>query len=397
MPKSKDFVLTILISTDWDIQHRKHLLKEVFIKTSEWADIVVVQQPVCIIGHFITKFRRKIIGLLIGDYKTKIIESGAVLFTPIIIFNYALWLKIKIFAEIDTFLMSYQLNRFLSKNYHNQKIVLNVFHPSHYVLLKKMQYDYLIYDFYDNFDYDSQGEKLVLESRYNDLLIKKCNLILCLSHITYNRAKILNKNTYFLRSGNNFKELSKNYDNVNPPELENIKTPIVGYLGNIRDWMDFDLLDKLICTNKDVTFVFIGFLNRDSKKQFKMLLKHHNAKWIPYLQQELVSPYLFRFSAGLIPFKTNKFMEGVFPNKFLEYLSAGVPVITTQLPELIEFKDIIGYASNHDDFIKYCKDAIDGNYNKYKNIYIKIAKENTWEKKSLQLNEVLKDMVKQTN
>lgn len=382
------YVQVILISTDWSLQHRKHLLIEYFHTSKKWADNVIIQQPVCLLGHLFTQFKRKIIGLFKGKYRTIRIENDAWLYTPVIIFNYALWLKFPMLAKIDSFMMKVQINRFVRKNFSLQKVIFWVFYPCHLFLTESVKHDYLVYDFYDNFDFHPDGALLPREKLFNDRLITESDLVLCLSKITYQRAYSINKNTRYFRSGNDFETIS-NSEKKEIPGLLNNKTKVIGFLGNIRHWMDFGLLDKLINDLPNYYFVFIGFLNRDSKNSFNKLLQYSNVICFPYMEQREAASYLKRFNVGIIPFKINDFMKGVFPNKFLEYMAAGVPTVTTALPDLEEYRNIIGFAKSNDEFVNQCRSAAEGEYDQYKGLYRKIASENSWQHRSTILNDIV--------
>lgn len=389
----KKYVLAIFISTDWNIQHRKYFLNEIIDRTSEWADNVIIQQPVCLVGHLFTKFKQKILGLIKGNYKTKTIGPGCFLFTPIIVFNYSLWLKFRLLSKIDTLLLSIQFNNFIKKYFSQQKIILEVFHPFFYNLLSKLKYDFLIYDYYDNFDYLSDGKWSEIDSHYNSLLLNSCDIVICSANTMYNRAFSINKNSYYIPNGNSFDLLSKNDKFTLFPDIFNNNKKIIGFIGNIRNWIDFELISELLDEINYANIVFIGYLNKESKRFINKLISCENFKWLPYMDMSKAAAYVREFGVGIIPFKINKYMEGVFPNKFFEYMAAGVPIVTTALKELEKYSDIIGYSRDNDEFISNCKSALKGDFDgKIKNYKI-IAQENSWNIRADVVDRKLKQLV----
>jgi hypothetical protein len=89
----------------------------------------------------------------------------------------------------------------------------------------------------------------------------------------------------------------------------------------------------------------------------------------------------------------NIYMEGVFPNKFFEYMAANVPIVTTALVELKKYSDIIGYSNSNEEFILNCEAALEGKFvDKIKN-YKNIAKENSWANRADVVNSKLKQMI----
>src|SRR5690606_19701966 len=64
--------------------------------------------------------------------------------------------------------------------------------------------------------------------------------------------------------------------------------------------------------------------------------------------------YAAAFDVGLIPFAVNELTTAVNPIKLREYLSAGLPVVSTELPELVPFANRPGtrLVSSRDDFVE---------------------------------------------
>jgi hypothetical protein len=391
MENINKYLNLIFISNDWKIFHRKHLYSELFLNLSAWSEIVIVQHAVGLIGHFFTQFRQKILGLLQGNYKTTQIQNKVHIFTPVILFHYGFMLKDNIFSKIDVFLMSFQLKRYIKKNYSNRKIIIWVHVPNMLPVLKKIKYAHLIYDYLDNIDYSSNGKFNETVCLKNNELIKKSDIVICTAKILYSKAKEINSASFLINNGNDYKTLSNFSVQLRNTELSALDKPIIGYLGGIRDWLDFELLNYVIQNLPDVYFVFIGLIYRDGKNDFKKIVKHKNVLWIKYKQQNELPGYLRKFSAGLIPFKINEFMKGVFPNKFYEYMACEIPIISTALPDLKVYSDIIGYCYNKEDFLHECKEAINGKFTEQVKKYSEIAKENSWEKKASIINNILNE------
>lgn len=227
----------------------------------------------------------------------------------------------------------------------------------------------------------------------NNELIKISDVVFCTTEFLYDLSIKYNKNSFYITNGNNYEFLS---DNIK--EKASIILPIkgaktIGYLGGIRDWIDFELLDYVIKKMSNVNFMFIGIIYESARKNMKKILNYSNVIWIDFVQPDQLLPYLSHFNAGIIPFRTNKFFKSVFPNKFFEYLALKIPVITTNLPELKKYGKYIGYSYDKESFLKNCEIALNGFFDEYKNQYSKIAKDNSWTRKTEEISFIVKQFI----
>jgi glycosyltransferase involved in cell wall biosynthesis len=389
----KKFVHLVFIFSEWDIDPRKHLYREVILKSGEWSDFVIVQHAIGLIGHFLTRFKQKILGLISGKYKTRTVENGVVIFTPVILFHYGFWLKNNVFSKIDLLLIKYQLNKLIARNFPDSKVVLWMHLPFMYALVEKIRHDYLVYDLQDNIDYNAKGIETPTLGMFARSLIRRSNLVICTSSILYNSAVKINPYSILINNGNEFKTLSIQIHEEKITEISTINKKIIGYLGGIRDWLDFELINYIIQNLPHVCFVFIGILYKNSRKEFSEILKYDNVLWVKYKEQTELPYYLRKFSAGIIPFKINEYNKAVFPNKFFEYMACEVPIITTSLPDLQRFSDIVGYSNNKEQFLNYCTEALNGSFSEKIKSYSQIAFENSWEKRAEKIDKALKEII----
>jgi glycosyltransferase involved in cell wall biosynthesis len=126
-----------------------------------------------------------------------------------------------------------------------------------------------------------------------------------------------------------------------PPDLPNNK-PIVGYVGAVYPWFDFNLLNYLCQELPYLNFVVIGKDHPDVKYEIEKLKAHQNFHFLGYRDYRTTPKYLHNFSVAIIPFKGNILTEAVDPVKLYEYSAAGVPTICTNFSDDLDmFKDFI--------------------------------------------------------
>jgi GT2 family glycosyltransferase len=85
----------------------------------------------------------------------------------------------------------------------------------------------------------------------------------------------------------------------------------------------------------------------------------------------------------MIPFKINPLTEATNPVKFFEYLSAGKPVVSVPLPELLPYagEGVVSLASSATDMVAAVEEALRTNSPEAVAQRQRVARQNTWEER----------------
>ncbi len=110
--------------------------------------------------------------------------------------------------------------------------------------------------------------------------------------------------------------------------------PVVGFVGMIDAWVDVELFAGIARRHPDAHVVVVGHA-RVPTGHLDGIPNLHLLGRKPFAE---LPAYLRTFDVALIPFLVNDLTLAVNPIKLREYLSAGVPVVTTALPELAPFR-----------------------------------------------------------
>lgn len=119
-----------------------------------------------------------------------------------------------------------------------------------------------------------------------------------------------------------------------PSDLPEPGRPIVGFIGLIDTWIDLQLFIDIARRHPDADVVLIG-ASRVPMDALAGLPNVHLLGRKPFAE---LPAYLKACDVTLVPFLVNDLTLAVNPIKLREYLSAGVPVVTTALPELLPFR-----------------------------------------------------------
>jgi glycosyltransferase involved in cell wall biosynthesis len=125
-----------------------------------------------------------------------------------------------------------------------------------------------------------------------------------------------------------------------PRDLVALPGPLVGYVGLIDDYLDLELLVRVADRLQEGTLVLVGAANTDVS-----MLRHDRIKLLGVRPYESIPAYIAGFDCCLIPFQVNPLTVAVNPIKLREYLAAGRPVVSTPLPEVSQYGDVVTIAS----------------------------------------------------
>lgn len=156
----------------------------------------------------------------------------------------------------------------------------------------------------------------------------------------------------------------------------------IGFVGNIRDWIDKDLLKKIIEKMPNWKFYFVGNIEENMKSFVSEILSlYDNVFYEGRMEREEARKVYQRFTCVIIPYKQDAFTAATRPIKIVESVMAGTPVVTIPVNGYQE-NEFIRFATTEFEFknviLEYEKSGIDRN----SEIYRKFMIDNSWKKKA---------------
>ena len=296
----------------------------------------------------------------------------------------------KLNVKICSTLINRRLKEGNIKNY-----ILWFYDPESVFYLKYLNPTIACYDCVDEFSampsYNSQ-KKIDRLLKLEKLLVKKCDIVFTTSNNLYSEKKKYNSKTFLVENVGDFKHFYKT-TKVKPINLKQIppNKKNIGFIGALDSYkVDYELLEWLSIRQPDWNFILIGSkLNilekeihlKGSKNIFFLGIKKY--KDLPY--------YAANFDICIIPYKINDYTKNVFPIKVFEYLATGKPVVSTNLPSIRKYKDVIFISDDYLDFENKIKIALVNNNISNKEKRLQIAYKNSWESRSEKLIKIVKE------
>ncbi|WP_039764745.1 MULTISPECIES: glycosyltransferase [unclassified Caldicellulosiruptor] len=278
------------------------------------------------------------------------------------------------------------------QNFDLKSPIIWTYMPNTVDLLEYLPYGFLVYDCIDKHS-EFQGfiNKQVVEEM-EDELAKKSNVVFTTAEGLYNKLKNLNPKTYLVPNGAEFEHFNKAATKAPVPEsMKNIPHPIFGFVGVIHTWIDTQLIEYLASKRKDWSFVLIGPVG--AGVSVDNLKKYKNVYMLGRIDHQILPQYVAQFDVCLNLFKINKLSENVSPLKFYEYLATGKPIVSTSMPQVEEFPDVVYIGKDYDEVLQKCEEAIselkDGSNEKMLK-RVEYARLTSWDSRVSQIIEILK-------
>jgi glycosyltransferase involved in cell wall biosynthesis len=131
------------------------------------------------------------------------------------------------------------------------------------------------------------------------------------------------------------------------PLLRRIRRPVFGFHGLFQAIIDFELIGEVARRRPEWSFVFIG----QPYGNFRPPATAPNVHYLPGQPYNAMPSFIRGFDVCMIPYKVDARTLAANPVKLREYLASGKPVISTRLPEVLIYDDVVRFASTAEEFI----------------------------------------------
>ena len=221
-------------------------------------------------------------------------------------------------------------------------------------------------------------------------LCRKSDLVITTSMVLQEKKKGWNPNTILVTHGVDFNHFNRavTQNLACPEELKNIPRPRLGFFGLIRDWVDVDLLRQIAKKRQEWHFVLIG--DADSSIDLNKYKETQNMHFLGRKLYQDLPAFCRHLDLGLIPFKVNELTHAVNPIKLREYLSAGLPVVSTPMPEVKKYDHLVKLADTPHSMEQAISNFLDlENFDEKQATRISAMSKETWQAKIELINRFL--------
>lgn len=346
---NKDII--IFSSDDWGWKTSKYQLSVRFARNNRvlFVSSIGFRAPTAStqdLSRIFKKFKSFIRGV-------KKIENNVYVLTPLVL----PFKKLPFVESINRVLLFIQINYAKLKLGITNPFVF-VFSQNWYGFVKNLPRKILIYycvDDHSSFKGIDAEQFALLDKKMSQM----ADLIICSARTIYDLKKSYNESSYYLPHGVNydlFSSVLSDNSLIVASDISEISKPVLGFWGHISyDWVDVELLKYIAERKPEWNLILIGKYSL-AENEFE---GYTNIHVIGEKKFEELPSYCKGITIGLIPFIKSKLTDNCNPLKLYEYLAAGLPVVSTDIPEVRQYGELIAVAKTKEDFLAGCEKTLE--------------------------------------
>jgi glycosyltransferase involved in cell wall biosynthesis len=208
-------------------------------------------------------------------------------------------------------------------------------------------------DEFSEFTGANRAAILSLEQR----LMDKSDCVIVSSAPLFETKRGRNPNTFLVTHGVDAPHFRKACDPQTPipTDIQSVSKPVIGFFGLIADWVDLGLIRFLAASRPQWTFVLIG----KAATNLKPVEGISNVRLLGQKPYDLLPAYAKAFDVAVLPFVINELTLAANPLKLREYLAAGLPVVSSAIPEAERLKDKLHIARDAAEWLEIIQRIVD--------------------------------------
>jgi glycosyltransferase involved in cell wall biosynthesis len=226
-------------------------------------------------------------------------------------------------------------------------------------------------------------------------LFRTVDLVFTGGHSLYRAKRRLHPRTYPFPSSVDASHFMRARDLAEPDDQVDIPAPRIGFFGVIDERMDLDLIAGLAAARPDRHFIFIGPIVKIPESS---LPRGPNVHYLGTRAYADLPAYLAGWQVAMLPFARNEATRFISPTKVPEYLAAGLPVVSTSIPDVVSVfgkRGLVWIADSVPKFASAIELALRDDSGRRHEKVAEYLKETSWDRTWSQMRELLEETIRQ--
>ena len=397
MIEQYDFV--VFLDADWGTTSRKnrqHFLVAALAHRLEGkCNFLAVERPVCPVTD---PFRKRTRFLDWLRRRRGLRREGANLFvcTPFVWLHNVLAARVPGLTRANRWILGLQIGQLTRRlGLRRGGLVAWIHHPYQMEDMGLAREQFLIYDCYDNYFSAARGRRLADLRRREAAILGRAHLVLVTSEQLQQAMASRARRAHLLPNGVDvelFAQAMRSSTQV-PADLCGLPRPVVGFVGRITPRVDFALLAGIASRHPDWTFVMLGPEDSDGplagEAGYLDLRSAANVHFLGPRPYEQLPAYLKGFDVCTIPYVLTEFNLGSCPLKLFEYMAAGKPIVSVDIPQVAHFEPLVRVAKTAAQFDGAIADSLDADPESVRRKSLALVGRNSWQRRARSVTDAI--------
>jgi glycosyltransferase involved in cell wall biosynthesis len=295
-------------------------------------------------------------------------EAGVHVVSPLIL----PFLNSRLARSLNIYRLIPQLQRHLER-IGNDDLIIWVYLPTWTVLqcVEGIPHRMLVYESIDALASNPAGLSLGYAEAEGEIL-RRADLVIATSESLHQEKGAHHGNAHWVPSG-----VAEGFfaPVASAEEMERIRPPRIGFFGTIDHRLDLELMRKVARAHRERSLVLIGAGRCD----IGGLVAEENVHFLGPRPHGELPRYLQGLEALWLPYVVDEFTRHVYPAKIFECLALGAPVVTTALPSLEGFGEVVRLVAGREGHEQALREALVDRDEGLRQRRVALARENSWE------------------
>jgi UDP-galactopyranose mutase len=199
---------------------------------------------------------------------------------------------------------------------------------------------------------DAERREIALLERLERALLRRADVVLCVSEPLAARARALNANVRVVPNGSDWDR----YASLEPGSAQPGAPPLIGFVGTIAPRLDVDLVAGIARARPEWRIDLVGPVS--PLVDLRPLRDLPNVELPGEIPYEEVPARISRFDVCLLPLHQIDFAHCCSPIQVYDYLAAGKPVVSSPVAQVERWPDLVRTARGVAEFVAGIESAL---------------------------------------
>jgi glycosyltransferase involved in cell wall biosynthesis len=258
------------------------------------------------------------------------------------------------------------------------RFAVYIWRPEFADALNQAQWDLSLYHIDDEYSFSPTETEI---SPREEMLLKSASQVFIHSPALWEKKSSFNPNCEYVPNGVNYHAFAT--PTPEPSDLRDIPHPRIGYVGNLKQMLNWDLLLELSARQPHRSFVFVGPLSPHAgiAAAVRQMSARKNVYFLGGKAAEELGAYPQHFDVCIMPYKMDDYTKYIYPLKMHEYLASGRPVLSTPIRSVEAFQNVIATAITPEEWSQAIDHALSPGENSHtrREQRQSVAREHDWD------------------